>query len=291
MNYRIRLSLISFFLTMLAVLFGVAAFLYFDCRNIEALLAEKMPTAQEMTSRKNEPNRQLKAQSLDIQAEIKAIESERLRLEQEVAELQEKCRMLQQENTLTMSELSMLAPEVYADFALELKKYHAGMREGRHVRCEWDMLRILENEGLLKMKPEEQKMCEAYLSSYQEYVDGILNDAWTEAEAEERFQQLEKMYKEGYGRFLEETISHALCEALGVTTYEEAENKQVDNMTTAIAFAMTPIWYYGRVLSKRYAREILEYDCPPLDYGMSSDKVDAEIKELEEHFSARGKLP
>ena len=279
---------VAIFFVLIVALFGVAVYLHLECRKLEALLAESKPSGEEVTSVTAEPSPPQDEPLQDFQAEMTALEADRQRLEQEVAELKENCEKLREANTLTMEELAAVAPEAYEDFASELKEYYAQLRD---VSNEWEMFRILEEDGLFKMKPEERQICEDYLTNYQEYVDGILNNIWSEEEAQERYQQLVKKWKDGYGKLYNETLSHALCEALGVATFDDEAERVLAN-TTAISdsFAMTPLWHYN-ILSNPHAREILKQDRPPLDYGLAQGEVDKVVQELEESFAARREQP
>ena len=277
------------------LLLGVACYLHLDCRNLEVLLAEgkgtEAETMQVLSRMTLEPSLSLESQLEESRTELAESEAERQRLEQEVADLEDTRKGLQEANIISMSELEELSPDEYAKFAAELKEVYAGLREGEHVQCHRAALKVLEDAGLLRMKPFERQMCEEYLSSYQEYVNGVLDGIWSEEEAEERFRQLEKMYKEGYGRFFVENLAQIYVKSLGVATWEEAEREMQFPHTLACEFAMTRVWFYSRVLQNRLAREMLERDCPPLDYGLAPDETDAEVRQLEEWMSYRRERP
>ena len=290
-NCNIKLLAMGAFLALLLVLFGVGVWLHVECRNLEARLVEKKATANAVTSSPVESSHPRESQS--YQEEMAAVDAERQRLVDEIAELKEDINKIQEANKLTMAELAELAPDAYMSFAEELKKYYAGIREGRNVLCDWEMLRVLEDDGLLKMKPEDRKICEEYLSSYQEYMDGVLNNSWTEEETERRYQELKKKHRDEYGRFLGETLEYALREAIGVETYDKVDSELENTFAMGAAFAMTPYNIYNWVLSKRYAREILEKDRPPLDYGLSRQEkwMDVAVRQLEESFAAKREQP
>ncbi|MBR6470680.1 MAG: hypothetical protein IKS83_02685 [Victivallales bacterium] len=292
----LRAGYINAVLTLVVVvLFGVACYLHLDCRNLEAMLAEGKGAEaeiQQVLSRMTvEPSLPLESQLEELRTELAEAEAERQRLEQEVAELEEARKSIQEENTLTMAELAELDPKAYAEFAGELKEYYSTYRSGCRIDDQRKMLSLVEEKGLLKISEADRRMCEEYFSAYQEYVDGVLDGVWSEEETQERYQQLQKLYQ-GYGEFLNKIIyEKGLCAAYGVSNWQEVDGEMSKVMHVASALTMTEVWKYGSVLSNRYAREMLEQDCPELDYGLAPGEEDEAVRHLEECFAYRREHP
>ena len=285
-------KIVTLLILVFAIAFGAACYLYYDCRNLEELLEEN-PTAGGTGMAQSggielAPTLSPEGQLAELQAELAEAEAEREKLELEIAELEERYREIQEENTLTMAELAELDPEAYADFAAELKEYYSTYRSGVRVDEEWKALNLLEEKGLLKMNSADRRMCEKYFAAWQEYVDGVLDNRWTDEECQERYRQLDKLFHKDYSANLHTAIyDKGLCVAFGVTTWDEAEREMPKSHYMATAFTMTEVWQYGSVLSNRRAREMLEQDCPPLDYGLAPGEEDEAVRELEESFAYR----
>lgn len=289
----LRIGYINAVLALIVVaLLGVACYLHLDCRNLKALLADGKGTEAEIMqvlSRMTvEPSLPLESQLAELQAELAESEAEREKLELEVAELEEHNREIQEENTLTMAELAELDPNAYADFAAELKEHYSTYRSGVRVDEEWKALNLLEEKGLLKLNSADRRRCEEYFAAWQEYVDGVLDNRWTDEELNERYRQLDKLFHEDYlANFYTAIYDKGLNVAFGVKTWDEAEREMSKSRYMSTAFTMTEVWEYGSVLSNRHAQEMLEQDCPPLDYGLASGEEDEVIRHLEESFAYR----
>ena len=286
-------KVVVFLIVTFVVSSGMATYLYLDCRNLEAELAASSEAAvaapAALAVSAVAPTISAEAQLEELRAELTEAETARAALEQEVAELEEANRAMEEENTLTMAELAEVAPEAYEDFAAELKEYYLTYQAGVHVEDERKMLNLLEETGLLKMDSADRRNCEEYFAAWREYVDGVLDNRWTDEECQERYRQLGKLYhEEGYLADLHTAIyDQGLCVAYGVATWEEAEREMSKSMVMATALTMTEVWQYGSVLSKRHAREMLAQDCPPLDYGLAPGEEDEAVRELEESFAYR----
>jgi hypothetical protein len=305
-----RIGYINAVLALIVVaLLGVACYLHLDCRNLEALLAEGwgpeanvlsssppaavaptlggMPTSPSATVA---PSVSVTEQLEELRTELAEAEAERKRLEQEIARLEENRKELLKENTISMAELAELDSEAYAAFTEKLREHYARFRQGVDLQHHREMLKILEDDAGFRMKSSDRQRCEEYLSRYQEYVDGVLDGIWSKEEAEERYQQLDKFCSDDYKGWLYETLLNKLYpSALGVKTYDEAEDAVRISANLAKQFLMTD--RVEMLLQKSLAREMLERDCPPLDYGLAPDETDAEVRQLEEWMSYRRERP
>ena len=287
-------KVVVFLIVTFVVSSGMATYLYLDCRNLEAELAAVSEAAMAAPAVSAVsavfPTISAEAQLEELRAELAEAETARAALEQEVAGLEEANRAMEEENTLTMAELAEVAPEAYEDFAAELKESYSTYQAGVHVEDERKMLNLLEETGLLKMDSADRRKCEEYFAAWREYVNGVLDNRWTDEECQERYRQLGKWWshEEGYLADLHAAIyDQGLCVAYGVATWEEAEREMSKSMVMATALTMTEVWQYGSVLSKRHAREMLAQDCPPLDYGLAPGEEDEAVRELEESFAYR----
>ncbi len=292
-------------LVVVILLLGVACYLHLDCRNLEALLADGKGTEAEVLSSSSPtavtptlggmptppsatvaPSVSVTEQLEELRTELAEAEAERERLEQKVTELKGNFAELLEENAVSMSELEELDPEAYAAFAEELRDIYANFRQRKHIQHYLEELRMQEDMGVFPLKPSERQRREEYFSRYQEYVDGVLDNVWSEAEANERYRQLNEAYS--WMKSFGETINQALVKSLEVKGLEEQKQvMQAIQFSEKLAreFTMTPTAFFNPVLQKRLACEMLEQDCPPLDYGLAPGEEDEEVRQLEEWMS------
>ena len=298
-----RIGYINAVLALIVVaLLGVACYLHLDCRNLEALLADGKGTEAEVLSSSSPtavtptlggmptspsatvaPSVSVSEQLEELRLELAEAEAERQQLEQEVADLEENRLELLKGNTISMAELAELDSEAYAVFTEKLREHYARFRQGVDLLHHREMLEILEEEAGFRMTSSERQRCEEYLSRYQEYVDGILDGIWSKEEAEERYQQLDKFCSDYKGWLYETLLNKLYPSALGVKTYDEAEDAVRISANLAKQFLMTD--RVEMLLQKRLACEMLEQDCPPLDYGLAPGEEDEEVRQLEEWMS------
>lgn len=278
-------KVVVFLIVTFVVSSGMATYLYLDCRNLEAELAASSEAAMAAPSvpavSAVSPTISAEAQLEELRAELAETETARAALEQEVAELEEANRAMEEENTLTMAELAEVAPEAYADFSAELEAHYASLRSGSQVRDQWEALRMLEEAGLLKMDSADRRKCEEYFASYQEYIDGVLDNRWTDEECQERCRELQKSFETGYREY----VNSALLRGFGAANWEDAELKMRFAEGVASSLLMTATWKYGAVLATRHAAAMLERDRPPLEYGLSPGEEDVDLQYLEKCFN------
>ena len=305
----LRIGYINAVLALIVVaLLGVACYLHLDCRNLEALLAEGKGTEADVlsssppttvapslggvptpTSTMVAPSVSVSEQLEELRTELAEAEAERQRLEQEIAKLEENRMELLKENTISMAELAELDSEAYAAFTEKLREHYARFRQGVDLQHHREMLKILEDDAGFRMKSSDRQRCEEYLSRYQEYVDGVLDGVWSEEEAEERYQQLDK-FSSDYKRWLVETFMNKhYPSSLGVKTHDEAEDAVRISGNLALQFLTTD--RVEMILQKSLLLDMLERDCPPLDYGLATGEEDAEVRQLEEWMSYRRERP
>ncbi len=77
--------------------------------------------------------------------------------------------------------------------------------------------------------------------------------------------------------------------SLGVKTHDEAEDAVRISGNLALQFLTTD--RVEMILQKSLLLDMLERDCPPLDYGLATGEEDEEVRQLEEWMSYRRERP
>ncbi len=268
----------------LVALASLCVWLYFDCRRLERFLAQgvshEAPVEDAIASqhiRVQEDNDEL--EELLKQIEEKGAEHGRL-WEQYLAKRDGESAPTEIAE-ITMAELAERMPDLYAVVAEEVAAYHAILRNTQPV-----VEGVRRLEGLGFVEPEWRQRCEDYVSQYNAYAEGVLDNEFSDEAAEERLEVLVEQ-KNVLGDEFEQIAFKAMAAMLDVEGEEEVEKIMSLSFGAADTFLSFAMWWNTEEAAVYAQLRELEPDFPGEEEPELDEGKRKKLREMAELLEKR----
>ncbi len=266
------------------VLAAVCLWLHRDCRRLESLLAQgvayEAPVEDVVISQSiggQEDNDEL--EELVKQIEEKGAENGRL-WEQYLAKRDGESAPTEIAE-ITMAELAERMPDLYAVVAEEVAAYHAILRNTQPVV---EGVRRLEELGFVE--PEWRQRCEDYVSQYNAYVEGVLDNELSDEAAEERLEVLVEQ-KNALGEEFEQNAFKAMAAMLDMEGEEEVKKIMSLSFDAADTFLAFDMWWNTEEAAVYAQLRELEPDFPGEEEPELDEGKRQKLREMAELLEKR----